>query len=270
MKILFLGDVASTPGREALAKHLPTLKAQHSPAITIVNGENAAANGRGLTAADAQAIFTAGADIITLGDHTFDQKGTEELLAANPRLIRPANYPAGTIGRGATTFTVQHGPHAGKKVTVINLMGRVFMRPLVDCPFRTADALLKEHVLGQTADAIFVDFHAEVTAEKTIFGHYLDGRVSAVVGTHTHCPTNDYHIRPGGSAYQTDAGMCGNYASSLGVTYESVLPTFLTGTPSRFEQSRGEATLCGTLITLGENGLATAIEPIKTGGILGA
>lgn len=263
MNILFLGDIVGAPGREALAKHLPRLREEHTLTAVIANGENAAHNGRGLTEADAQAILNAGVDIITLGDHTFDQKNTDVLLANNPKIIRPANYPAGTVGRGSITATI-----GGKRITVINLMGRVFMKPLVDCPFQLSKQLMKDHILGQTCDALIVDIHAEATSEKAVMAHFWDSKASLVVGTHTHAPTNDCHIRPGGTAFQSDAGMCGDYNSSLGVTFASVLPTFIAAGPSKFEHAKGEASLCGTLLTVGANGLATAVQPLKVGGIL--
>lgn len=264
MNILFLGDIVSHPGREALKKHLPRLREELQLEAVIANAENAAANGRGLTLADAQEILTSGVDIITLGDHTFDQKGTEEWLATQPRIIRPANYPSGTVGRGATTITTA----SGKRITAVNLMGRVFMKPLVDCPFATARKLWEDHKLGETCDALIVDMHAEATSEKCIMGHYWDGKASLVVGTHTHIPTNDCLIHPNGTAFHTDAGMCGDYLSSIGVTYASAMPGFTTGRPTRFEQAKGEATLCGTLLKVDAQGRATSVQPLKVGGIL--
>lgn len=264
MNILFLGDIVGHSGREALKKHLPSLRATHELDAVIANGENAAANGRGLTLADAQEILNTGVDIITLGDHTFDQKGTEEWLATHPKVIRPANYPAGTPGRGATTFTTS----SGKRITVVNLLARVFIRTLVDCPFATSRKLWEDHKLGESCDALILDFHGEATSEKAVMAHYWDGKASLVVGTHTHAPTNDCFIHPQGTAFQSDAGMCGDYLSSLGVTYASALPLFTTARPTRFEQAKGEATLCGTLLTVDATGRATSVQPLKVGGIL--
>lgn len=266
MNILFLGDIVCHPGRDALKKHLPTLREKYGLDAVIANGENAASNGRGLTQGDAQEILNAGVDIITLGDHAFDQKGTEDWLGTNPKIIRPANYPPGTVGRGAITFTTR----SGKRITVVNLLGRVFIKTLLDCPFQTSKRLWEDHILGQTCDALIVDFHAEATSEKTVMGHFWDGKASLVVGTHTHAPTNDCYIRPGGTAYQSDAGMCGDYNSSIGITYASALPLFTTGRPTKFEQAKGEATLCGTLLKVDATGRATSVQPVRVGGILGA
>ena len=211
MKILFLGDVVAGPGRAALMQHLPALRKHHGCDVVIVNGENAAA-GKGITPETAQEILNAGADVITLGDHTFDQKGVEELLAGHPRIVRPANYPQGTIGRGHTVFTTADG----QRVAVVNLIGRVFMRGSLDCPFQVSKTLMEMYRLGETCDALIVDMHAEATSEKVCMGHWWDGKASLVVGTHTHIPTNDARIQPKGTAYLTDAGMCGDYQSSLG------------------------------------------------------
>lgn len=265
MKVLFLGDVVAGPGRAALKKHLPELKASLGLSCVVVNGENSAPNARGITAETAAEIFAAGADVITLGDHTFDQKGVEETLAANPKIIRPANYPAGTIGRGSTTFVTREG----KKVTVINLQGRVFINQQTDCPFQLSKKLMEEHKLGETTDAIIIDMHAEATSEKCMMGHIWDGKASLVVGTHTHIPTADTRIQPGGTAYQTDAGMCGDYQSSLGMSYQSVMPGYFTRGRHAFQPATGEATLSGVLVELNENGLATKVSPFKVGGILG-
>lgn len=265
MNILFLGDIAATPGRKALAKHLPSLKQQYAVGCTIVNGENAA-NGRGITADTAAEIFAAGADVITLGDHTFDQKGVEDLLATNPRIIRPANYPQGTAGRGHTVFTTADG----KRVGVVNLQGRVFMRHQIDCPLAKIKELLADYRLGDNVDALVIDIHAEATSEKCVMGYVCDGKASLVVGTHTHIPTADARIQPKGTAYLTDAGMCGDYHSSLGMSYDSVLPNFQTVGRHKFEPASGEGTLCGVLVSVGKNGLATAVQQIKVGGVLGA
>lgn len=264
MKILFLGDIVAGPGRAALKKHLPELRRSQGLSCVVVNGENAA-NGRGITAETAADIFAAGADVITLGDHTFDQKGIEELLAGNPRIIRPANYPAGTVGRGATVFTTQEG----KKVVVINLQGRVFINQQTDCPFQLSKRLMEEYRLGENADAIVIDMHAEATSEKCMMGYIWDGKASLVVGTHTHIPTADARIQPGGTAYQTDAGMCGDYASSLGMSYQSVMPGYFTRGRHPFQSATGEATLSGIMVELNEKGLATHVQPLKIGGVLG-
>lgn len=264
MNILFLGDIVSLPGRTALKTHLAGLKEKYGLSAVIANGENAAQNGKGLTASDAQEIFNAGVDIITLGDHTFDQKGFDDFLATNPRIIRPANYPPGTVGRGHVLFTTREG----KRVAVINLQGRVFMRQLIDDPFRTTTELQKEYRLGDNVDAIIVDIHAEATSEKCNIAYVWDGKASLVVGTHTHIPTSDTRIQPLGTAFQCDAGMCGDYNSSLGVTVPSSLPSFTSANRYKFEQATGEGTLSGVIVTVGDNGLATAVRPLRVGGAL--
>ncbi|PZP38764.1 MAG: metallophosphoesterase [Pseudomonas fluorescens] len=263
MKILFLGDIVSVPGRKALKTHLQSLREKHGLTAVIANGENAAQNGKGLTAADAQEIFSAGVDVITLGDHTFDQRGFDEFLAGNPKIIRPFNYPPGTVGRGHVMVTI-----GGKRIAVVNIQGRVFMRQLIDCPFRASTELQERYKLGVDCDALIVDVHAEATSEKCNLGAFWDGKASLVVGTHTHIPTSDTRVQPKGTAYQTDAGMCGDYNSSLGVSYESALPSFTTAMRYKFDQVTGEGTLSGVIVTVGENGLATAAEPLRVGGCL--
>lgn len=260
MKILFLGDVAAKPGLEAVQAYVPDLRKKYGLDCVVANGENVAA-GRGITAETAAALFAAGVDVITLGDHTFDQKGVEELLASHPRVIRPANYPAGTVGRGFTTFTTA----AGKKVGVLNLQGRVFMRQQIDCPFQFISRWKAEHALGSDYDALVVDFHAEATSEKALAAHLLDGAATLVVGTHTHIPTADTRVQPGGTAFQTDAGMCGDYASSLGMTFESVLPSVVGVGKMRFTPASGPGTLCGVMVEVGQNGLALGVERVRMG-----
>jgi hypothetical protein len=263
LNILFLGDVFGAPGRKALKTHLSALREKHAVTCVVANGENSA-SGRGITAETAQEIFAAGVDIITLGDHTFDQKGVEELLASNPRVIRPANYPAGTVGRGHTLFTTAEG----KRIAVINLQGRVFMKQLIDCPFQASKELQQTYKLGDNCDAILLDMHCEATSEKCTMGYFWDGKASLVVGTHTHIPTSDAHIMPLGTAYQTDAGMCGDYNSSLGVSFPTVLPSFLGVIRTKFEGATGEATLSGVLVKIKADGLSEAVTPIRVGGIL--
>jgi 2',3'-cyclic-nucleotide 2'-phosphodiesterase len=264
MKILFLGDVVATPGREAIKSQLLALRAELGVDCVIVNGENAAA-GRGITPEIGAELLAAGVDVLTLGDHTFDQRGVESLLAGNPRVIRPANYAKGTVGRGSTIFVTA----SGKRVAVVNMMGRVFMRPLTDCPFVTSKALMEELRLGDTVDAIVVDMHAEATSEKAAMAHWWDGKASLVVGTHTHIPTHDARIQPGGTAMLTDAGMCGDYNSSLGMTLASVMPGFVAAAGHKFTPAEGVASLCGVLVEVGENGLATRVESLRRGPITG-
>jgi len=264
MNILFIGDIVAAPGRAAVAKHIPALREKYKLDCVIANGENAH-HGKGISAETAADIFAAGVDVITLGDHTFDQKGVETLLATHQKIIRPANYPAGTVGRGHTVFTTQ----GGKKIAVVNLQGRVFMRHnQVDCPFLKAKTLVEELRLGETVDAVIVDLHAEATSEKCMMGHYLDGKVTMVVGTHTHIPTDDARVLPGGTGYMTDAGMCGVYDSSLGMSYESVMPNFLTIGRNKFEPAVGEATVRGIVVRVKANGLAEGVEVVSVGGAL--
>lgn len=262
MKLLFLGDIVSTPGRAALLKHLPGLREKHNLHAVVANGENSAGF-KGITVESANDIFRAGVDVITLGDHTFDQKGTEELLAANPKIIRPANYPAGTVGRGSVVATI-----GGKRIGVINLQGRVFINQQTDCPFQKSRELMKEYILGETVDALVVDVHAEATSEKVCLGHLWDGKASLVVGTHTHIPTSDTRVLPGGTGYQSDAGMCGDYNSSLGIQFASVMPVFEKRGRFKFEPATGEATLSGVIVTLDEKGLAISAQPLRVGGAL--
>lgn len=265
MNILFIGDIVAAPGRAAVAKHIPLLREKYQLDCVIANGENAH-HGKGISSETAGDIFAAGVDVITLGDHTFDQKGVEAFLAGNPKVIRPANFPAGSAGRGHTVFTTA----TGKRVGVVNLQGRVFMRHTqVDCPFLKAKALLEELRVGDTVDALVVDFHCEATSEKCMMGHYLDGKATLVVGTHTHIPTDDARVLPSGTAYMTDAGMCGVYDSSLGMSYESVMPNFFTVGRHKFEPATGEATVRGIVVKVGANGLATGVEVVSVGGSLG-
>lgn len=261
MNLLFLGDVVAAPGRAALAQYLPKLRTEYVLDCVVVNSENAA-NGHGITADTAQEIFNAGADVITLGDHTFDQKGVEELLAGHPRIIRPANFGQGTVGRGHTVFTTPEG----QRVAVINLQGRVFMRGnALDCPFIASKALMETYVLGETCDALILDIHAEATAEKAAIAHLWDGKASLVVGTHTHIPTSDTRIQPKGTAFQTDAGMCGDYNSSLGMSFASVMPSYASMGRHKFTPAEGPATLCGVLVQTGGNGLTTAVKRVTAG-----
>ncbi len=238
MKLLFVGDIVGSPGRTAFARIATRYKAEGKADVVVVNGENAAA-GRGITPRLAEELFAAGADAITLGDHTWDQKEVQAYLEQEPRLIRPANFPPGCPGRGHTLIDTPAGP-----LLVMNLIGRVFM-PAQDCPFRTADQLLKRE--AGRARMIFVDIHAEATSEKIILGRYLDGRVSAVAGTHTHVQTADEQILPKGTGYITDAGMTGPKDSVLGREIEPVTHRFLTGMPTKFDIATEDVRLEGVL-----------------------
>lgn len=265
MRILFLGDVIGRPGREALAAHLPGLISDHAVDFTVVNGENSA-HGHGITENTFRDIVHAGADVVTLGNHTFDQKQAIPLLNDDDRCLRPVNYPPGTPGRGAFLFETRRGA----RVLVGNVMGRLFMNPPLDDPFRAADAMLEGMELGVVADAAVIDFHAETTAETMCFGAHLDGRASLVVGTHTHVPTADHQILPGGTAYQTDAGMCGDYDSSIGMNREVPMHQFLHGwRDGRMEVADGPVTLCGVVVDVSDRtGLAERVAPLRLGGRL--
>ncbi|MHB8093412.1 MAG: TIGR00282 family metallophosphoesterase [Candidatus Aminicenantales bacterium] len=227
--VLFLGDIIGHPGRRAMQRFLPQLVQRYSPGIIIANGENSA-GGSGITEEIGRDLFLQ-VDVLTSGNHIWDKKEAIPYLEREPRLIRPANYPIGNPGRGSCIF--QDG--GGIKVAVLNLQGRVFMEA-IDCPFRRADEEID--ALRRETPVIIVDFHAEATSEKQALGWHLDGRVSAVIGTHTHVPTSDEKILPGGTAYITDAGMGGGYHSVIGIRREQALQKFLMGRPQRFEPSK--------------------------------
>lgn len=267
MKILFLGDVVGRSGRDAVCAYVPRARKEHGLDFVVVNGENAAA-GFGITPAIAEEFFKAGIDVITTGNHVWDQQEIVPVLGREKRLLRPHNYPASTAGTGLVTVTNAQG----QSLVVLHLQGQVFMHDQLPCPFACADATLKGFALGGSgASAILVDIHAEANSEKMAMGHFLDGRVSAVIGTHTHVPTNDAHILTGGTAYQTDAGMCGNYDSVIGMEKTMVIKRFTTKMTkgNRMTAASGEATVCGCIIeTDDKTGLATAIAPVKLGGVL--
>lgn len=254
MKLLFIGDVVGSTGRSMVSEYVPKLKRKYRPHMTIINGENAA-GGKGITEKIYKGFLDAGAQAVTLGNHAWDNREVFEFIDEAPALVRPANFPEGTPGKGYTIIKINQ-----TNVAVINLMGRTFL-PANDCPFRKADEILAE-VRKKTA-IIFVDFHAEATSEKQAMGWYLDGRVTAVVGTHTHVQTADERILPQGTAYLTDVGMTGPYDGILGVEKEAVLYKFLTNLPVRFEVANGRSQLSGTVITIDpKTGLATAIERV--------
>ncbi|MGE3064337.1 MAG: TIGR00282 family metallophosphoesterase [Hyphomicrobiaceae bacterium] len=264
MRLLFLGDVVGRTGRQAVVEQLPGLRRRWKLDFVIVNGENAA-GGFGITEAIVEDLLGAGADVITLGNHSFDQKEALVFIERVPQLLRPINYPPGTPGRGAGLFKSA----GGADVLVMNAMGRIFM-PELDCPFRAVDAEVEACGLKRGADAIVIDFHAEATSEKEAMGHYVDGRASLVVGTHTHVPTADERVLPAGTAYMTDAGMCGDYNSVLGMTIEEPINRFLTKVPrARFEPASGPATLSGLCVDIDDaTGLARAAKGLRLGGVL--
>ncbi|WP_374469283.1 YmdB family metallophosphoesterase [Phenylobacterium sp.] len=266
MRFAFFGDVVGRSGREGLAEHLPALRRRLDLEFVIVNAENAAA-GFGITEATARELFDAGADCLTLGNHSWDQKEALTYIVREPRLIRPLNYPAlaEAPGRGAQMFET----HSGKRILVVNLLGRVFMDALDD-PFAAVDKELEACPLGAVADAVVVDMHAEATSEKMAMGHFCDGRATLVVGTHSHVPTADAQVLPGGTAYQTDAGACADYDSVIGNQKEEPLRRFTTRiSGGRYKPAEGPATVCGVYVeTDPATGLARRIEPIRIGGRL--
>ena len=261
MRFLFLGDIVGRAGRIAVCEKLPGLIAKYALDFVVINGENAA-GGFGITEAIQNELIDAGADCVTLGNHAFDQKDTLVYIDRHDRLIRPLNFPKGTPGRGATMLKAKNGAD----VLVINAMGRVFMTEL-DCPFRAIDNEITACGLKSGADVIFVDFHAEATSEKQALGHFLDGRVSGVVGTHTHTPTSDHRVLSGGTAYMSDAGMCGDYNSVLGMDTDEPLNRFLTKIPrGRFEPSTGPGTLSGFALEIDDKtGLTTRCAAFRQG-----
>ncbi len=264
MRLLFLGDVVGRSGRVAVAENLPELRRRYALDFVVVNGENAA-GGFGITEAIFQDLLDAGADVVTLGNHAFDQKDTLVFIERHERLLRPINFPPRTPGRGSGLFTARNGAD----VLVVNAMGRIFM-PEIDCPFRALDGAVTACPLKQGADAIFVDFHAEATSEKEALGHYLDGRISALVGTHTHVPTSDERVLPGGTGYMTDGGMCGNYQSVLGMDIDEPINRFLTKIPkNRFEPAPGPATISGLAVEIDDRtGLTVQVKALRRGGVL--
>ena len=264
MRILFLGDVVGRSGREAVLAWLPRLRAELRVDLAIVNAENAS-HGFGLAPDMARLLFAAGADVISLGNHAWDRKELLPYIAENPRLIRPLNYPPGTPGAGLVSLEVGDG----RRALVLNVMGRLFMDAL-DCPFRTSAQELAKYRLGGTVHAIVVDFHAEATSEKMAFAHSFDGQVSLVVGTHTHTPTADHQVLPGGTAYVSDAGMCGDYDSVIGMAKQGAAARFWRKLPGeRLAPAEGEATVCGVFVETDERtGLAKRIEPVRVGGRL--
>jgi metallophosphoesterase (TIGR00282 family) len=266
MRILFLGDVVGRSGREAVVASLPDLRARLAIDLAVVNAENAS-HGFGLSPDMAQEILAAGADAITLGNHAWDRKELIGFIGQEPRVIRPLNFPPGTPGSGSFVATLRDG----RRAMVMNVMGRLFMEPLDD-PFRGAAIELSRHRMGPrgTVAAVVIDFHAEATSEKAAFAHSFDGQVSLVVGTHTHVPTSDHQILPGGTAFQSDAGMCGDYDSVIGMAKDGAGARFWKKMPGeRLHPADGPATVCGLFVETDDTtGLALRVEPVRTGGRL--
>ncbi|MEM8751359.1 MAG: TIGR00282 family metallophosphoesterase [Pseudomonadota bacterium] len=267
MRLLFLGDVVGRAGRTAVIDALPRLRDELSLDFIVVNAENSAA-GFGCTPKIAADILDAGADCLTLGDHAFDQKEMLGHIASEPRIIRPLNIAKTAPGAGVGVFPATRG----RKVLVAQALGRVFMRQPFDDPFSALETALRKHPLGGGVDAAIIDFHAEATSEKMAIGAYFDGRASLIVGTHTHVPTADAQVLPKGSAYLTDAGMCGDYDSVIGMEKTEPLRRFVTGMPgARFSPAEGEATICGALVETDDaTGRAKTVAPFRSGGRLAA
>lgn len=265
MRLIFLGDVVGKAGREAVFTYLPLLREELKPDLVVVNGENAA-HGFGISEEIFNRLRESGADVVTLGNHAFDQREALVFIAREDRMIRPVNWPGACPGKGATLVDTARG----QRVLVINAMGRVMVEPVLDDPFPAVDRELESCKLGRDCDAIVLDFHAEASSEKMAMGHFCDGRASLVVGTHTHTPTADHHILSGGTAYMTDAGMCGDYDSVIGMDKAEPLQRFLRKLPvERMRPAEGEATLCGVAVETDDTtGLATKIAPIRMGGKL--
>lgn len=265
MRILFLGDVMGRSGRAAVTDRLKALRAAWKLDFVVVNGENAS-NGVGLTADHARLLLDAGADCLTLGDHAFDQREMLQFINTEPRILRPLNYAKDAPGKGAAIFDAGRG----RKILVAQVLGQVFMKRPFDDPFSAIDAVLRRHPPGGQVQAALVDMHCEATSEKMGMGHYCDGRASLVVGTHTHVPTGDAQILPGGTAYLTDAGMCGDYNSVIGMEKAEPMRRFVTGMPkARFKPATEEATLSGVMVeTDDRTGKALAVHMVRQGGRL--
>ncbi|MGJ8585106.1 MAG: TIGR00282 family metallophosphoesterase [Marinosulfonomonas sp.] len=265
MKLLYLGDVMGRSGRTAVAEHLPRLRKEWRLDFVVVNGENAS-NGAGLTGAHAKLLLEAGADCLTLGDHAFDQRDMMQFIENEPRVIRPINFAKSAPGKGARVFEATQG----RKVLVTQMLGQVFMKRPFDDPFSAADQVLRAHPLGGMVNASLVDIHCEATSEKMGMGHFCDGRASVVVGSHTHVPTADAMILPGGTAFQSDAGMCGDYNSVIGMEKTEPMRRFVTGmAKSRFTPAEGPGTVSGLYVeTDDQTGKATRVVMVRQGGLL--
>ncbi|MCF6232670.1 MAG: TIGR00282 family metallophosphoesterase [Rhodobacteraceae bacterium] len=265
MRILFLGDVMGRAGRSAIQTKLPGLRKDWRLDFIVVNGENAT-SGMGLNAAHARGLLDAGVDCLTLGDHAFDQKDMLQFIESEPRIIRPINFAKGAPGKGYRLFNAP----GGRKVLVAQVLGQVFMKRAFDDPFSAIEPVLKAHPRGGLAQAVIVDMHCEATSEKMAMGHYCDGRASLVVGTHTHVPTADAQVLPGGTGYLSDAGMCGDYNSVIGMDKGEPMRRFITGMPkARFTPALGEATLSGVFVDTDDaTGQARDIRMIRIGGRL--
>jgi metallophosphoesterase (TIGR00282 family) len=264
MKIFFIGDVFAEYGCEAVSRYVPLVRKAFGPDFVVANGENAAFNG--MNAEIIEGFYKAGVDGITSGNHMWDDKGIFDVIDKDPNMIRPANYKDAKPGKGHAVITNAEG----KKLLLINVLGRLFMGDDVENPFTCAEEIFSKYKMGEDVDGILVDFHTETTAEKNAMGTFCDGKVSMVVGTHTHMPTADHHVLPGGTAYQTDVGMTGVFDSNIGVDKITAMRRFAEDWKDQkgYTPAAGEPTLCGCLVTTDENGLAISIEPIRIGGSL--
>ena len=264
MRVLFLGDIVGRSARNAVIAQLAGLRQELAADFAVVNCENAA-GGFGITPAICDDLFAAGADVLTTGNHVWDKREIFDYIAGESRLLRPLNMAEGSPGCGMTVVTNE----AGQRLAVVNVMTNLFMAPN-DPVFAALDGALVRNRLGRDADFILIDVHGEATSEKMALGHLADGRASLVVGTHTHIPTADHHLLPGRTAYQTDAGMCGDYDSVIGMDKKVATDRFTGAGSGRLSVAMGEPTLCGVLVETGDDGLATSITPIRRGGQLSA
>jgi metallophosphoesterase (TIGR00282 family) len=255
MRLLFLGDIVGKPGRIAVQKTLTSLRQKYDIDFVVANGENAA-GGFGINMEVARELFNAGVDVITMGNHTWKNREVTQVFQHETRVLRPANYPEGTPGEGYGIYTASNG----ERVAVLNLLGLTYLEPM-DCPFRMADRLAQE--LRRETPYVILDFHAEATSEKKALGYFLDGKISAVLGTHTHVTTADEAVLPNGTAYITDVGMCGPIHSVLGVESELAIRKFVTKMPVRFEVAGGSKAVHGVVINLAQDGLARSIERVR-------
>ncbi|MDR0942856.1 MAG: TIGR00282 family metallophosphoesterase [Holosporales bacterium] len=265
MRIAFFGDVMGKSGTDAVINYIQSNKTKYKFDFVVVNGENAA-YGFGINQGICDQFFNAGVNVITLGNHTFARRDDIAIFEREKRLIRPLNYPKGTPGRG---FVITDIPFLNKKIMIVNLMGRIFMEANDD-PFSKIDELLNQYKLKVNVDAIFIDFHAEATAEKTALARYLDGRISAIIGTHTHVPTVDLQILQNGTGFLSDCGMCGDYDSCIGMDDKAPIRRFLSKVDAHAKMTPAlkEATVCGVVVDINENGLCKDIQTIRVGGFL--
>lgn len=262
MRVLFLGDIVGRSARQAVIEQMPMLRESLALDFIVVNCENAA-GGFGITPVICDQLFDAGADVLTTGNHVWDKREIIDYISNEPRLLRPINMVEGTPGAGVATVTND----AGVRLCVMNVMTNLFMAPN-DSAFLALDDGLKRNKLGRDADFILVDAHGEASSEKMALGHLADGRASMLVGTHTHIPTADHHILPGGTAYQTDAGMCGNYDSVIGMEKQAATERFIGRSNPRLSVALGSPTLCGLVVESDDNGLAVSVAPLRIGGHL--